>query len=141
MKFIQTASYLLAFLATLFSVTAMADITQVDNASLEQLRADGVAIIDVRRQDEWEKTGLIQGSHPLTFFDEKGRYDIQAWVSELDAIVKPDQAVVLICAHGVRTSKIAALLDKRLGYSKVHNVTEGISAWLDDDRPVEQYQP
>lgn len=84
---------------------------------------------------------MVEGSHPLTFFDAKGRYDAKAWLGELDGLVRPDQAVVLICAHGVRSAKIAGLLDKRLGYTQVHNVTKGISAWLSEKRPVVAYKP
>ena len=118
------------------SGAVMADITQVDNAALEALRAQGVAIIDVRRADEWEDTGVIEGSHLITFFDKNGGYDAQAWIEQLDAVVKPDQPVVLICRRGVRTAKIAGLLDKRLGYSAVHNVTGGIKDWIAEERPV-----
>ncbi|MFK8080028.1 MAG: rhodanese-like domain-containing protein [Granulosicoccus sp.] len=117
--------------------TAIADVVALDNVALERLRAEGVAIIDVRRQDEWETTGLVAGSHPMTFFDAKGRYDAEAWLEKLDKLVRPDEPLVLICAHGVRSAKIAEFLDKRLGYTQVYNVTKGISAWLADKRPVE----
>ena len=140
---IKPIIYLLVLATTLVSLInlAWADVIQVNNDELEKLRADGVAIIDVRRQDEWEHTGLIEGSHPLTFFDKKGRYDAEAWLTELDAIVKQDQPFVLICARGVRSAKIADLLDKRLGYSQVHNVTKGILAWLGEKRAVEAFNP
>lgn len=119
----------------------MADITQLDNAALEELRAKGVAIIDVRRPDEWADTGVIEGSHPIMFFDKDGSYDAQAWIKQLDAIVKPDQPVVLICRSGVRSSKIAGFLDKRLGYTSVNNVTDGIMEWIDSKRPVVSIEP
>jgi len=116
-----------------------ADVIELDNAALAKLQSEGVAIIDVRRLDEWQETGLVEGSHPLTFFDAKGKYDAAAWIDKLNQIVKPDQPVVLICARGVRSSKIADLLDKRLGYSAVHNVTDGILSWLKDNKPVVAY--
>ena len=116
---IRPVFYLLFLAIAVFTTSVWADVIDVDNEKLEQLRAEGVVIVDVRRQDEWEHTGLIEGSHPLTFFDEKGRYDAKAWLSQLDMLVKPDQPVVLICARGVRSAKIADLLDKRLGYSQV----------------------
>lgn len=140
---IKPIIYLLVLATTLVSLInlAWADVIEVNNDELEKLRADGVAIIDVRRQDEWEYTGLIEGSHPLTFFDKKGRYDAEAWLTELDAIVKQNQPFVLICARGVRSAKIADFLDKRLGYSQVHNVTKGILAWLGEKRAVEAFNP
>jgi rhodanese-related sulfurtransferase len=119
----------------------MADVTEVDNPSLESLQAQGVTIIDVRRPDEWSETGIVEGSHGITFFDAKGGYDANAWLTELSELVKPDEPFVLICARGVRSSKIAELLDKRLGYSAVHNVTDGIYAWLKQDKPVVSWSP
>ncbi|MFT4728971.1 MAG: rhodanese-related sulfurtransferase [Granulosicoccus sp.] len=119
----------------------MADVTEVDNPSLESLQAQGMTIIDVRRPDEWSDTGIIDGSHGITFFDEKGVYDVNAWLTELSELVKPDEPFVLLCARGVRSSKIAELLDKRLGYSAVHNVTDGIHAWLKQDKPVVSWNP
>ena len=138
---LQTLKRLIIVGLVSLSSPTFADITQVDNAALEKLQADGAVIIDVRRQDEWELTGLVEGSHALTFFDAHGRYDVEAWLASLDEIVKADQPVVLICQHGVRSSKIASLLDKRLGYSAVHNVTKGIHDWLEENRPVVTYEP
>lgn len=120
---------------------AIADVTEVDNSSLQSLQAQGMTIIDVRRPDEWSDTGIIEGSHGITFFDAKGRYDVNAWISELSELVKPDEPFVLICARGVRSSKIAELLDKRLGYSAVHNVTDGILNWLKQGQPVVSWNP
>ncbi len=120
----------------LWPAWAHAEITQVSNESLQQLQESGVTIIDVRRQDEWEETGLVEGSHGITFFDHQGRYDVNAWLNDVSKLVKPDEPVVLICARGVRTSKIAELLDKRLGYTQVHNVTDGIQSWIKNDKPV-----
>ncbi len=68
--------------------------------------------------------------------------DLYTWDQALyeDKLIKPDQPVILICARGVRTSKIAELLDKRLGYTQVHNVTAGINAWLKEERPVVKWE-
>ena len=117
-------------------VQAIAEVTEVDNQLLQSLHAQGVTIIDVRRPDEWKKTGIIENSHAITFFDANGDYDAKAWLAELNEHVNPEEAFVLICAAGFRSSKIAGLLDKRLGYSGVHNVTQGISAWIKQGRPV-----
>ena len=123
----------------LFSCASIADVTEINNESLAKLQADGAIIIDVRRAEEWEATGMVEGSHPLTFFDANGKYDALAWVTALNEIAEKDQPIVLICATGVRSSKIAGLLDKRLGFSAVHNVTDGIMSWISDNNPVVSY--
>jgi len=125
-------------LAALLAVSssAFAGIVEVDNASLKDLQKRGVAIIDVRREDEWRDTGILAGSHGLTFFDEKGRYDAKAWLGKLSELVGKDEPFVLICSRGVRSAKIASLLDERLNFEGVHNVTQGILGWINGNNPV-----
>ena len=137
----KSLRFIILTIALGLPVQAMADITEVNNSSLEALQAQGITIIDVRRSDEWSSTGIIEGSHGITFFDANGRYDVNAWLTELSELVTPDEPFVLICARGVRSSKIADLLDKRLGYSAVHNVTDGIFDWLEKGKPVVSWNP
>ena len=107
----------------------------MDSAGLERLRAEGVAVIDVRRPDEWRKTGVIEGSHLLTFFDKKGRYDLDRWLPALAAIVEADRPVALICRSGNRSGRVARLLDERFGYRHVYTAQDGILGWLEGGAP------
>ncbi len=118
------------WLSVFLSLPARADITDLDNDSLKSLIEQGVPVIDVRRKDEWLATGVIEGSHLLTFFDKQGRYDAVKWLADLEKIASPDEPLVLICAHGVRSVNISKLLDRKLGYSAVHNVKKGINHWI-----------
>ncbi len=138
-------------LRTIFVVSALclsrlasAGVTELDNAALESMLDDDVIVIDVRRIDEWESTGLVNGSHPITFFDARGRYDVADWLSQVDNISddnEKEKKIVLICARGVRSAKIASLLDKRLGFKNIYNVSDGINHWIKKGKPVEKYQP
>ena len=121
--------------------TLRADVTELDHAGLRALIAAGVPVIDVRREDEWRERGVIAGSHLVTFFDADGRYDVEAWLAGIAGIADPDEPVVLVCAHGVRSRRIADLLDTRLGFTAVHNVAEGIEGWRANDGPVEPHAP
>ena len=112
------------------SFQLFADVGQVSNSELKKLRDQGVALIDVRRPDEWASSGIIEGSHLLTFFDKNGRYDVQEWLTELDRIAPDDQPFVLICEVGGRTGNISRLLDEKLGFTGVHNLTKGIRHWI-----------
>lgn len=107
-----------------------AEVTEVSNAELNSLLEKGIPVIDVRRPDEWKRTGIVEGSHLMTFFDAKGQYDIASWVADLNKIVDTDDPFVLICAVGGRTGSITKLLDLKLGYTGVHNVTKGINHWI-----------
>ena len=115
----------------IFTSPVIAEVTEIDNETLKQLLADGVPLVDVRTASEWKETGIIEGSHLLTFFDESGNYDVNGWLQKLQQIVQPDQPVALICAIGGRTQAISHFLDAQAGYSKVYNVTTGIKAWID----------
>jgi len=128
-------------IALLFAmVTAsFADVEEVDNNALEALIANGVPVVDVRRVDEWQSTGIIDGAHTLTFFDKHGRYDAEKWLNALNKIAPKGTPVVFICEAGVRSKTIADLLDKRLGYSGVHNHSKGMQDWIKASKPVVKY--
>ena len=122
---------LLAFLAAIPSALR-AEVTEVDSAALERLVEAGATVVDVRREDEWRERGVLEGAHRLTFFDRRGGYDVEAWLAELAEIVEPGEPLVLICARGVRSKRIADFLDAKLGMRAVHNVTGGIERWRED---------
>jgi len=134
-------TFIAAAFLLLVSGLAFADVTNLTNEELASLPGGEVTIIDVRRPDEWKSSGLIEGSHPVMFFDKDGRYDVADWLSRIDAIVDRDQPIALICARGVRSSTIANLLDKKLGFTAVHNVTGGMVDWVKEQRPVVAWVP
>lgn len=132
-----TLAMLIAWLAVCGAVRA--EITALDNDALASLIEQGVPVIDVRREDEWRATGLIPGAVPMTFFDARGQYDAPAWLAALETVVDKDEPFVLICAQGVRSKVIAQLLDRRLGYSGVHNHTQGMNEWIRGGGAVTAY--
>ena len=134
MAFARIRAALLALLLSAWP--AVAEVVQLDNRTLEQLMAEGVAVVDVRTPGEWQATGVVEGSHLLTFFDEKGRYDARAWLAELERLVPGGQPVILICATGGRTGVISKFLSQDVGRAGVHNVTGGISTWIGANKPV-----
>ena len=62
--------YLALALLCLATLTARAEIINIDNAELARLAASGVPVIDIRTEGEWKETGVIAGSRLLTFFDD-----------------------------------------------------------------------
>ena len=121
------------------STAVQAEITHIDNEKTSELLAGGIPLIDVRTQSEWKQTGIVEGSHLLTFFDEKGNYDIKKWVADLEEIAGKDKPFMLICAVGGRTGNISQFLDQKMGFTKVHNVEKGIVQWLSANKPVAVY--
>ena len=131
---------LLVVLTLTVSTPAHAEVSDIGNGSLEQLLSEGVAVIDIRRPDEWIQTGVIEGSHLQTFFDEEGRYDVRAWMAAITPIAASDQPIVLICRSGGRSAAVSRLLSQQLGYRRVYNVHEGILQWIAEGRPTVPYR-
>ena len=114
--------------------TSQADLTDIDNKQLQSLLDEGVPIVDVRRKDEWQATGVIAGSHLLTFFDEQGRYDANAWLGNLSEVINPEEPFILICHAGMRSLSVGKWLGKN--YDTVYNVENGIAHWIKDGLEV-----
>lgn len=128
--------FFIFFVITVMFVTSpvRAELINIDNDKLQELIAQGVPVIDVRRADEWRATGVIDGSHLLTFFDQAGRYDAKKWFSDFANAVDVNKPFVLICESGGRTSMIGNWLGKEL--NPVYHVERGISGWIKEALPV-----
>ena len=113
--------------------------SNISNAQLQKMIDDGVAVIDIRREEEWRETGIVEGVTPITFFNANGQINPQ-FVPEFTAAVQPEQPVVLICRSGNRTQFASRAIAQQLGYKKVFNVTYGIKGWLAEKRPVVSYK-
>ncbi|WP_303851432.1 rhodanese-like domain-containing protein [Seleniivibrio woodruffii] len=97
------------------------------NQPLSQNLIDsGVKIIDIRTKGEWVQTGIVPGAFTLTYFDEKGNYNNQAFLSELEKIV-PDknEKFGIICRSGNRTSKLLPVLHDN-GYINAFDILGGV---------------
>lgn len=109
--------------------------TNIDNLALKALLESGTKIVDIRRQDEWDKTGVVEGSQRLTAFDGKGNF-IRSFPESLRKIAGPADDVILICRTGNRSAVLANMLVEQAGYTKVYNVTDGIVKWIADKNPI-----
>ena len=124
----------LKFEITLLSVTPP-KYSHVDNIELKALLAKGTKLIDLRRKEEWDQTGIIEGSHKLTAFDGRGNF-VRTFPAKLKSLAGENEAVILICRSGNRSSVIANMLVERAGYTEVYNVGEGIVKWIKDGNSV-----
>lgn len=105
----------------------------LDNTQLQAMLGSDVPIYDIRRPEEWRQTGVIEGSQLLTFVDAGGR--VQPDFLNQFTRAKNDP-VILICRTGNRTSNLARYLVEELGYTKVFNVSDGITRWIRENRPI-----
>ena len=103
---------------------SMAEVKQV-LATSEFVNNTEMKIIDIRTKGEWVETGIVKDSYLLTFFDERGNYDIEGFLAKLDMIVGKDEEFALICRTGSRTSMVTNFLGVKLDY-KVTNLQGGL---------------
>ena len=119
----------ITFGLTLFSQLTFADIQKVNTSNLKNLILDGVPIIDIRTPKEWIETGIIEGSHLITFFNKKGEVNLGQWLFEFDKIADKQKPFILICRSGRRTGVVSKYLDKNFDFFKIYDATDGINGW------------
>lgn len=108
------------------------------NDQLQIMLQNNVPIYDVRRPEEWQQTGIIEGSQLLTFIDADGRIDSN-FLNRFTADVDKNDPVILICRTGSRTRSLAHYLVEKLDYTNVFNVEDGITRWIREKRPLQNF--
>lgn len=124
--------------------TPMAALAEVSHISVHEARAlagQGVAVVDVRRADEWQATGVMPGSRLLTFFDDAGRSDPPAWRASFQQHRATHQPVILVCRSGNRSGRVAQWLAQQGHSGPIYNVRGGMNAWQQAGFPVSTPNP
>jgi rhodanese-related sulfurtransferase len=90
----------------------------------------GATILDVRTPPEWHNLGIIPKSKLVMFFDNRGNYNLNAFMKELNkqGISKSDN-IIVICRSGNRSVHVSNMLTDR-GYKNIYNVKKGIKGWI-----------
>ena len=57
----------------------MDTLTDLQPRIVEKMIDDNIVMIDVRREDEFKRTGVIRNSHLMTFFDDFGVKRFMVW--------------------------------------------------------------
>jgi rhodanese-related sulfurtransferase len=99
--------------------------------------AGSLTLIDIRRPDEWQATGVGQGARPLDM--RRGDFtDALLALTDADATTP----IALICARGVRSARLASRLAGS-GFTRIINVPEGMlgaaegPGWIARGLPLE----
>ncbi len=104
--------------------------------TLSAVQNDEVLLLDIRRPNEWEKTGLAEGALPVSMHDPEFGKNLQAILTKFSG--KP---IAMICATGGRTEYVTGILAKN-GLTGVIDVSEGMmgnqrgKGWLAKDLPI-----
>ena len=99
------------------------DVPEIDIDELDQRRASGAVVVDVRQPDEYEE-GHVPGARLIPL----------AEVPERVGDVPTDGPVLVICGSGGRSLRAAEFL-RTHGLDAV-NVAGGTRAWVESGRPV-----
>lgn len=128
-----------ALLATTwFNVFADASIEgalSVQDAN-EQATEGAIYLVDIRRPDEWERTGVGRSAIPIDMRRDDFEVVLQALFDEAGA-----RPVALICARGVRSRHLTARLADA-GFVNIIDVPEGMlgsgagPGWIASDLPL-----
>lgn len=131
----------LVFEIELLDVTTAITLGQATPDSLLQAQKDGVVIIDIRREDEWRETGIIDGAETITAFQASGRVDPDFLDNFRSIAPSPDTPIMLYCRSGSRTTSLGNALIEQLGFTDVTHLSGGIIGWLDGGNPTVDYTP
>lgn len=128
---------ILTLIALFFASLLFADVRH-EEANVDIVKS-GIKIIDIRTEPEWKSTGIVEHSIPITFFQNDGSYNAQAFITELNKHVSKDKEFAIICRTGNRTSVVSDFLSKQ-GY-KVVNLKGGIVSLMAKGYKPEPYTP
>ena len=122
----------LIFEIELLAVSKPLTLGQINSDELIEAQGQGAVIVDIRREDEWQKTGIIEGAKTITAFTKGGRLhrDFQQKFSLLAPSL--ETPIVLYCRTGNRTTKLGNALVSQLGYSNLSHLRNGIQGWIKD---------
>ena len=120
----------------IFTSQVFADVRDANNQDIIALMKKGVPVIDIRRAEEWQDTGVIKQSHLITFFDNKGNHNIEEWLPKLKKIVNEDEPVIIICRSGKRSGMVSKFLDEDANYSNVYNASGGMLHWISSKNKI-----
>jgi rhodanese-related sulfurtransferase len=130
-------------LLALLPLLLFAEVRDLNIAGFEKLKSHGIPVIDIRTPQEWKETGVIEGSHPITFFRADGSYDLRDFLHRLKklGIDRKDKPFILVCRSASRTRTLGNFLNEKLGYENVYHLTGGILNWRAHGKPLVPYTP
>ena len=131
--------YLLTVIALMLAFPALSK--DLSPTELITYQSNGVVIVDIRRDEEWKETGIINGAETITAFTKAGSLhpDFQADFTKL--VSDPDKPFVLYCRSGRRTGILRDALETSMGFTKAMHLSGGIVGWKKDGNKLVNYTP
>ena len=104
---------------------------EINVEQVMNLLYDNAILIDIRREEEWKETGIIEGSITSTLFNKNGTANLIQFLSDVKKSAKVDQPILLICRTGRRTKVATQYMLKNTKFKNVFSVSGGITEWRD----------
>lgn len=98
--------------------------------------AGEITLVDIRRPDEWARTGSGEGAHRIDLRDDDFADRVRAAAGG-----DTDAPIALICARGVRSARVSNQLIAA-GFTNIIDVPEGMlgsaagPGWLERGLPI-----
>ena len=97
----------LIFEIELLEVSTPVTLGEATPEALLEAQAQGVVVIDIRREDEWQETGVIAGAETLTAFEASGSVH-PGFLDGFRALApSPDTPIMLYCRSCCRSGNRA----------------------------------
>ena len=126
----------LVFEIELLDVSTPVTLSQATPEDFEAAKSEGVVIIDIRLEQEWQETGIIEGAETITAFQANGSVHPE-FLDKFRAVAPtPDTPIMLYCRTGNRTTSLGNALIDQLGFSSVTHLSDGIEGWIGSGRDV-----
>ena len=104
---------------------------------IDMIENNAVAL-DIRTEEEWDKTGVIKGSFPETAFDKNGKFQVYVMdkIRALAASQSQDVNLIFISHDGETASMLANSFSEDLGFTNVSVLEGGILQWLKESKKL-----
>ncbi len=127
------------FVVLFFTTLVFAKVTNIP-ATIGFINSTKMKIIDIRTKDEWQEIGVIKGSYPITFFDERYGYDKKSFLKELNKVVDKNEKFAIISNSGSRSKLVANFLGVKNSYHVI-NLKGGMKSLLNQGFIPSYYNP
>ena len=113
----------------------------IDSEKLEKLIKENAVALDIRLDNQWKKTGVIEGSFQETAFDINGKFNVYLMDKVRALAGSESQEVELIfISHDGKTAEILGnAFAEDLGFTNVYVLDGGIQSWINSNKPLEKY--
>ena len=110
----------------------------VSSDELIDMIENNAVALDIRTEEEWDKTGVIKGSFPETAFDKNGKFQVYVMdkIRALAAAQSQDVNLIFISHDGETASMLANSFSEDLGFTNVSVLEGGILQWLKESKKL-----